>query len=334
MSISILPTIFSNLLHIKDEYVFKLIYQIIFSFAPLTVFLILKKYVNSIYAFLGSFYFISQFQFMQQMPALNRQEIAILFFSLCILLFHDDEVKPLLKKLLFLVFFVSMTVSHYSTAYIALALFTITYIFSLIFRNTVLRMKRFSLLHKQSKSILNIKILAMCWISTFFWYGQYTNTIGNLSEILYKSVSNYKNFLSEELRSEQAKLVLWGTGKIYNFEDINKYKLESSAQFRKDKSWIHFYKEETTQKYSLVPRYANFIPVKDIKINQISNITIEFIKKMVKVLIPIGLCYMLYSFLKRKGTIVSHDIVIVSITFIVLLLGITILPVLSISYNF
>ncbi len=74
---------------------------------------------------------------MEQMPALNRQEIAILFFALFLFaLFENNFNSPIKKNFLLIIFGFSMIVSHYSTAYVALLLFTFVYFIWLFFRKT------------------------------------------------------------------------------------------------------------------------------------------------------------------------------------------------------
>ncbi|HUS49128.1 MAG TPA: hypothetical protein VMZ91_03130, partial [Candidatus Paceibacterota bacterium] len=91
LSITILPTILSSFLNINDEYIFKLVFQIVFSFVPVIIFLFLKRHAKGIIAFLASFFFISQWQFINQMPTVIRQEIAILFFALFLIALFDKN---------------------------------------------------------------------------------------------------------------------------------------------------------------------------------------------------------------------------------------------------
>ena len=58
LSITILPTILISFLNINDEYIFKLVFQIVFSFVPVIIFLFLRRYSIKIFAFLASFFFI------------------------------------------------------------------------------------------------------------------------------------------------------------------------------------------------------------------------------------------------------------------------------------
>jgi len=82
LSITIFPTILSNFLSLDDMFIFKVIFQVIFALTPVVIYLFLKKYTSSYLAFIASFYFLAFPTFLNDMPMLNRQEMALLFFSL------------------------------------------------------------------------------------------------------------------------------------------------------------------------------------------------------------------------------------------------------------
>ena len=54
LSVSLLPTILSNFIKINDQYIFKLVIPLIFSFMPVGVYLFLRRYTREIFAFLAS----------------------------------------------------------------------------------------------------------------------------------------------------------------------------------------------------------------------------------------------------------------------------------------
>ena len=80
MSITILPAAFAALFKFSDPYIYKILFQIIFAFVPPVVYTIVRRYVSMEMAFLAAFYFISFPTFFSDMPMLNRQEIAFLFW--------------------------------------------------------------------------------------------------------------------------------------------------------------------------------------------------------------------------------------------------------------
>lgn len=124
LSITIFAPIFSVISKISLDWVFKIIYPLIFSLVPLGLYTIFKKQTNDEIAFLSSFLFISLFVFYTEMIALARQELAELFLVLLIMLMINKEMSNVKRSFLFITFGIALVVSHYGLSYI--------YMFSLI----------------------------------------------------------------------------------------------------------------------------------------------------------------------------------------------------------
>jgi uncharacterized membrane protein len=82
LSISLLPTIYQSILNVSAEFLFKVLYSLIYSVSPLIIYILSKKYIGESYAFLVSFFFMSQLDFFWT-PLHARTHTAILFFALC-----------------------------------------------------------------------------------------------------------------------------------------------------------------------------------------------------------------------------------------------------------
>ena len=126
LSISILPTIYQSILRVNEEYLFKILYSLIFSISPLAIYILSKKYIGSSYAFLASFFFMSQMTFLITSSSI-RTNTAILFCLLAIMTLFNDNISKVNKRLLFIIFLASVTVSHYSTTYILFFLLLLTW---------------------------------------------------------------------------------------------------------------------------------------------------------------------------------------------------------------
>ncbi len=121
ISINILPLIYHVLSGVKGEYVFKVFMAIIGSIIPLIVYLVASKYLPRRYAFFAGILFVFQLFFVSLLGAV-RQELAILFFFLTIMVVFDFQINKSAQKVLTVIFIVSTLISHYSTAYVAFVL--------------------------------------------------------------------------------------------------------------------------------------------------------------------------------------------------------------------
>jgi uncharacterized membrane protein len=162
LSVTILPIIYKVLTNISDQYVFKLIFAIIGAFIPLLIYIVSKKYINNFYAFFASVLFIFQLFFINLLGAV-RQEIAILFFFLAIMVIFSIDITKNSRKILFLVLFASLLVSHYTTAYVAFILF-ITILMVPFLKNLII---------KRKITFTNFDIILISIILIILWYVLY-----------------------------------------------------------------------------------------------------------------------------------------------------------------
>ncbi len=199
LSITILPTILTNLLSIPDAYVYKVIFQILFAASPVVVFVLARKYTTPVLAFLSALFFLSFPLFFTDMPMLNRQEIAFLFFGLVLFMMLPSELPPVTRKLLFSIFAISVAVSHYATFYIVLPLLIFVYIFAhlapLSFVKNMLASFRTKTRTRpkkrlQAPTLLTFPMLLLLLGLSFFWYVSYTNSFNNVGAVISQVFSN------------------------------------------------------------------------------------------------------------------------------------------------
>jgi len=162
LSISLLPTIYQSILNLSSEFLFKILYSLIYSISPLIIYVISKKYIGNFYAFLVSCFFMFQGNFLIT-TANSRTNTAILFFALAIMTLFNDKISLLKKKILFIVFMASCIVSHYSTSYIFFFIMLITFV------GIVILSKKYTF-----KKTINLAIISLFFAFIFLWYSQIT----------------------------------------------------------------------------------------------------------------------------------------------------------------
>jgi len=197
LAISLLPTIYISILNISPEFLFKILYSVIFSISPLVMYVLSKRYIRESYAFLASCFFMFQFNFLlTELHA--RTNTAILFFALAMMTLFNDKIDPLKKRILFIVFIASCMVSHYST----------TYIFFFIILGSFLGIE---LLSKKYtfKKVVSLTMVILFFSMIFFWYSQVTETAFNSGvTFIEDTLSNLNRFFIEESRAETTQAML------------------------------------------------------------------------------------------------------------------------------
>ena len=200
LSISLLPAIYQSILNIPSEFLFKILYPLLYSISPLIIYVLSKKYIKESYAFLASCFFMSQFYFLYT-TGNSRTCIAVLFFALAMMILFSDKIDPLQKRILFIVFMASCMVSHYST----------TYIFFFILLGTFMGIEILSKKYTVKK-VVSLTIALLFFALIFFWYSQITETAFNAGVgFIESTLSNLNRFFIEESRGGDTR-ALFGEG--------------------------------------------------------------------------------------------------------------------------
>jgi uncharacterized membrane protein len=118
LSLMTLAPIYSILLGIGVEWIFKIIYPFFFALVPLGLYAVFRRQTNEKISFLACFFFMSIFTFYTEMVTLARQEVAELFLVLIFLSMIDRGLSSQQRSIFLLTFSASLIVSHYGLSYI------------------------------------------------------------------------------------------------------------------------------------------------------------------------------------------------------------------------
>jgi uncharacterized membrane protein len=325
LSITILPTVLSSILHIKDELIFKIIFQLIFGFVPLTIYLIARKFLIPLQAFLVSFVFISQPWFIEQMPALTRQEIGLFFFSLILLCFFDKDNNKVIRNTLLSIFGISLIVSHYSTTYIWLFITISAYISFQIG-------KLFFKSLRNSNLNINGYYLIFMLLITFLWNSQLTHTSGNIQVFVYRTMSNiYKTFTIDTLENASQQF-LFSSNTNNNNKIIQDYYKKISPFDAAQDSNIYYPK---TTYSSYIPIFKSEEDPKEIYKPTLFTNTIVNISKIIKIFYVdiftlVGILYLVFS---RKKYRIDKGFIFLSCSTLLPIIAILLLPTFQAEYN-
>ena len=116
LSIVMLAPFYSIISNMDMIWVFKIIYPLLFSLVPLGLYRVFQKQIGDKIAFLSCFFFVSFCNFW--IVSSRRQSIAEFFLVLLILAMIDKDMNKIKRSFLFIVFGISLAVSHYGTSYI------------------------------------------------------------------------------------------------------------------------------------------------------------------------------------------------------------------------
>ncbi len=186
LSITILPTIFSVLLNLNGELLFKLLFPIVFSLIPIVLYKLLREQGwKSRAALMAAIFFASSpLVFYGVEPlSVNRQIVGEFFLLLSVFLILESGNRSSKRSLLLIIFGVALVVSHYSLTFIYLGFLIFMVLASKIFRKTL--------------STLNFKFILLMFLAAFGWYVTYaTPLLPQISSTLLNIVNRFSTDFS------------------------------------------------------------------------------------------------------------------------------------------
>jgi len=346
LSITILPTIFSFITKLNNEYIYKLFYQIIFAFVPTILYLILKRYVKEIFALFSVIYLISQPLFIQPMAALVRQEVGMLFFGLMLLSLLDKKLSSRKNKLLFSSFGIMMAVSHYATTYVALILFIVTYILLKIINikknSFILFSSKKIELFRKNKDAPQLSLIPIIIVTTFtiLWYGFITHTSDNFVDTTKDTITNLKDVFTVKAKSQEVSysMSFLTTPNTNTMENLKKYEDKYESIFSKSQNVLGVktnqngrYAYDDYKNYPLFTISSrNVNPILNTALNKYVITFFQLIKLLAKAFLILGIIFVFFTRIRRKFNIDFIGLTLVSISLLALML---LHPTLSLHYN-
>ncbi len=118
LSITALPTVLARVTGISGVNLLRAVDPLLFAFFPLMVYAVAARWVSRTAAFAAAAFVVVQLAFAQQMPAITRQEVALLFFGVLVAVAFDDDLPVSYRRCVVLLAGCALAVTHYSTAYV------------------------------------------------------------------------------------------------------------------------------------------------------------------------------------------------------------------------
>ncbi len=160
LSVTILPTIYHVILNVQSEWIFKIVYFLIYAFVPLSMYQMYKQDLGKSAAFLSAFYFVLFPRFYGEE---KRQIIGELFLVLLVFTILYRNITPKRKKLLLTIFGAALVVSHYSISFV--------FLFCIVSAAVVIfLMKRFSSIKTNQEQVVGVEFILLMLILNISWY--------------------------------------------------------------------------------------------------------------------------------------------------------------------
>jgi len=191
LSLTILPAIYSSILNMDPNWLYKILYPLLFSSVPLILYQAWQKYIGGKWAFMASFLLLAEPTFYTEMLSLVRQMIGEIFFALLLLVVLKKNMTKLERTICFSLFSFGLVVSHYAMAEIFLALLTLSFVCILLFSRFI----------KRIFTSISLDMVLLLFVIMLGWYiftsgASVLDSFLNFSQNIYNQLGDFTNLSS------------------------------------------------------------------------------------------------------------------------------------------
>ncbi len=350
LSITILPTVFFNLLKVPDQYIYKFFFQIFFAFCPVLVYLIGRHWTSHRISLLGTIYFIAFPTFFTDMPFLIRQEVAFLFYGLMLYIIFEHKLDLSIRRWLFVLMGIGVVLSHYSTTYTILLVFGLAVISRPIFsklqawfedkpkfgHNAIIPSFENS---TTGSGKITLAMVAVLLALSFLWTSIITKTSDHLVTVVAQTISAVKGGFAGNNRSIDINTLLSFSKPDQN-QELRDYIAKTVGLIRKTAPVGQYYSEQAYSQYSFTALGGETVPLsnlgKFLESFGVNAATIvsdfgQLLQKLMEILVPLGMIYLLFG--KSIIKYVDDELYLIAFYCLFFIALNIILPILSTEYG-
>jgi uncharacterized membrane protein len=174
LSTTVLPAELHAVAGLPDLLVLKLVYPALSALFPVAVFCLGRRLLSVRWAFAAGALIVTQAAFGQELPAIARQEIALVLFTALMAAVLSGELPRRAAWPLITAFALAMVVSHYTTTYVAITLLGLALAFGWV-------ASWFRQVPKVSGGMAVAFVIAAAGAA--LWYGPVTHSASNVAQL-------------------------------------------------------------------------------------------------------------------------------------------------------
>jgi uncharacterized membrane protein len=193
LSVTVMPTELHVLSGLSAPLVFKVVYPVIGALFPVEIFCLARRLLARPWAFLAAAFTIAQSSFAEELPALARQEIALVLFAALVAVMLASHLATRSQWGLVVLFSLAMVASHYSTTYVAIALIGLA-----------LPLQWVTSWFRDNARVTGALALSFVTIlaGAFMWYGPLTRSSSGLKQVTQAVAAQGLNLLPSQNSGE------------------------------------------------------------------------------------------------------------------------------------
>lgn len=257
LSTTILPSELHAITGVSDLMIFKLVYPMLSALFPVAVFYIGRRILSSRWAFAAGALIITQSGFGQELPAIARQEIALVFFTALMAAALATSLPRRRQLPMVILFGLAMVVSHYTTTYVTVTLVGLALVLQWLT----------SWIRRTRVSAAMITALLVSALGAAFWYGPVTHSSSNVVQLAQATQSQGLDLLPN--RSQAGGLIAaYLDGNTVTPITPEQYERDVRAEYERDKPFVHPLPDAGNPAYAL---RASTTPTPPVKLPAVYN---------------------------------------------------------------
>jgi len=229
LSLTVLPSSLAALTGASPLLVLKVIYPAMFASFAVAVFLLARGVLRDGFAYFAALFLLVQSYLFEELPAIARQEIGLLFFVCLIAAVVDRHLSVRQRAALITGLGMGLAVSHYSTAYLAIVVLAVA---------VVLEVARSVLTKSHTRGLAPVAVaLASTLLASAVWYGPVTHSSQNVSR--FTEELNNKGLSLLPNAGGQGIINAYLTGNTQKRVSATEYEALAVADYAKDRHYVH-----------------------------------------------------------------------------------------------
>ena len=273
LSLTVLPSVLHAMTGMSSLVLLKAVYPLIFALFPVAMFALADRFLSRRWAFIAAAFIVSQAYFFQQLSAIARQEMALLMFVALVAAVLDRALPNRSRWPLVALFAAGVAVSHYSTAYLTIAMFGMGIVLMLI-------VSRFRELPAVNGAVV-VAFLATL-VCAAVWYSPVTHSSDNLSQFT-QNVRDHGLDLLPNSKAGQSPVKSYLSGNQPQRITAAQYQVDVTRMYRDKRPYVkpapgadspRYYLKDTTIKADQVrhERALNLVKLGQLLASQLANI--------------------------------------------------------------
>jgi uncharacterized membrane protein len=320
LSTTVLPTALHAVAGVPEVLVFTVVYPAIIALFPVAVFWLARRILSLRWAFAAAALILTQASFGQELPAIARQEIALVFFVALVAALLDRRLRRYPQWALAAVFAAALTVSHYSTTYLAISMIGIT---------VVLQWGLSWLRQVPRVSAAFAVALAVTLAGAATWYGPVTHSTSNLTQFVQSATEQGFNLLPNRVAGEGI-IAAYLQGNTSATMGAAQYARGVHQEYVKDRGYVIPLRDASRPSYALQDSAAPAPPVKSSRGSSVFSNGQVVVQQLEYLLAAVGALMLV---LRRRVPILAQQVGLFSLATVLLLVLTRLSGTIAAAYN-